>query len=213
MSAISGAVSRASVWRSRSAASAASRAAWPSRAGAARAAKSACSIKACSAVPISAAERPSLARKAGRSSEVSPALWTMLVTLTLAGTSDRPAAGYRQAKPSRSALTSAGSAGAGGGGAGGSNASVPSGSSRVRTLSVRAKGSCRSPASRRRGPPLGWTSKAARSHPAKEPAWLCSTGPAPAARKAAAFSSGLDVRVMPRGMVRISLSWARVRAT
>src|SRR5699024_12030219 len=46
-----------------------------------------------------------------------------------------------------------------------------------------SKGSWRSPASRRSGPPLGWTSSAARSHAPKELHWLYSTCPAPAAKK------------------------------
>ena len=53
-----------------------------------------------------------------------------------------------------------------------------------------------------------------RPQPVGEAARLSVQGlPAPAARKAAALAKGLDVRPMPSGTVKISLSCARVRAT
>ena len=146
------------------------------------------------------------------------ALCTMLVTLTLAGTSASCAAGYRHAKPARSASTSAGAAGAASSGAS-SGVSGVSGSGRASctvmliSLSLNTKGSSRSPACLRSGPPKGCTSSAARSQSAKLFACWCSVSPAPAARKAAAFASGFVDLEMPSGTVRISLSCARVRAT
>ena len=215
-SAISDAVSFASTCRSRSAGIAVSSV--PACFAAARAAKSACSRKAWRAVPISAAVRPSFARKPGRSSVVCSALWTMPVTLTLAGTWASSAAGYCQAKPCRSASVRAGSACASGlSSSSGSGGSTPSGSAcctvRVMVLPVSAKGSSRSSASRRRGPPLGWTSRAARSQSAKLFACRPSVCTAPASRKAAALVKGLEVFPMPSGTVRMSLSCARVSAT
>ena len=180
-------------------------------------AKSACSRKACSAVPISAAVRPSLERKPGRSSVVCSALCTMLVTLTLAGTCASAAAGYCHAKFCRSFFTSAESVF---GVSSGVSVSISSDSCTASShtliaivLSVCTNSSSRLPESCRSTPPSGCTSSAARSQSAKLLACWCSVAPAPAARKAAALAKGLALLPLLRGTVRMSLSCARVSAT
>ena len=150
-----------------------------------------------------------------RQAEEAVALWREEQRLPWTAASE--AAGYCQAKPCRSCSVKTGSAagasGAGASSAAGWSSSGASSKEKSMVLRVSANGSSRFSARRRSGPPLGWTSRAVRSQSAKLLACRFSVSPAPAARKAAAFASGLVVLVMPSGMVRINLSCARVSAT